>query len=276
MSPHPPIDPPVSTPVCVVGSNCLSGSNCSLFDLGAVLLTKSRFESGFKSARNPPQILRAIQIGALTAAPGLKSKAKSGLNLTPNPDATRQMAPHRRETNLHVIVDCRWPFPAHFRGLAVAGDVEAACRWVRTVFFCSTLGVRDGLWLSSYGRALSAVGLSCFCLRRARASAKISSPSAGARCVFLGAFCRSSAFGIFFGAFVRQFAFTRWRRGKRLLLLSSRVEFCCLVFWGHAMVCGAFVLFGFCLFGKKLLSSWRYLFLFRVGLAQFFVGMSIN
>ena len=33
------------------------------------------------------------------------------------------------------------------------------------------------------------------------------------------------------------FEFTRWRRGKRLLLLSSRVEFCCLVFWGHAMVC---------------------------------------
>ena len=106
-----------------------------MLDLGAVLLTKSRFESGFKSARNPPQILRAIQIGALTAAPGLKSKAKSGLNLTPNPDATRQMAPHRRETNLHGIAGCRWPFSAHFRGWAVAGDGETVYRWARTVFF---------------------------------------------------------------------------------------------------------------------------------------------
>ena len=65
----------------------------------------------------------AIQIGALTAAPGLKSKAKSGLNLTPNPDATRQMAPHRRETNLHGVEDFRWPFSAHFLVWAVARAV---------------------------------------------------------------------------------------------------------------------------------------------------------
>ena len=142
----------------------------------------------------------------------MKYKAKSGLNLTPNPDAIRQMAPHRRETNLHGIADCRWPFSAHFGGWAVAGDGETVCRWARTVFFVLRWEFVMAVQLRSR----------TFCRW-----ASVFLPSQGSReqksqahqlvpvGFFWAAFCWSWAFGDFFGAFVRHFLFTRWRKGKR-------------------------------------------------------------
>jgi hypothetical protein len=79
----------------------------------------------------------------------LESKAKSGLDLTPNPDATRQMAPHRRENNLHGIEDYRWPFfSVRFWVWAVAGE-EAVYRWARAVFVLFYVGSTQWFQLRS-------------------------------------------------------------------------------------------------------------------------------
>ena len=162
-------------------------------------------------------------------------------------------------------------------------------------FFCSTLGVRDGLWFSSCGRALSAVGLACFCLRRARASKNLK-PISWCPLVFFGRLFVGVGLSEFsLGLLCVIFCLRGGDRGS--VLLSLRVEFCCLAFWGHAIICLAFSVFCFCVSGGRenllvclwdfcfvsLLPFWGEIvelvalsFLFRVGLAQFFVGMSIN
>jgi len=201
-----------------------------LLDLGAVLLTKSRFESGFKSARNLPRILRAIQIGALTAAPGLKiqSQIRTQSNPQPGCDTANGAPPPRNQFAWH----CGLPLALFcaFSGLGCGWGWGNRLPLGSHSFFCSTLGVRDGLWFSSCGRALSAVGLACFCLRRARASKNLK-PISWCPLVFFGRLfvgVRLSEFSL--GLLCVIFCLRGGDRGS--VLLSSRVEFCCLALLG--------------------------------------------
>jgi hypothetical protein len=124
------------------------------------------------------------------------------------------------------------------------------------------------------------------------ARAKISSPPADAFvCFFLGGFLLEFGFrsGSSFGLLCVIFLFARWRQGKRLfefarlIFLFGFVGVAQLFVWLSQFfvsvpvaagsvcwrACGAFVLFGFCLFEKKLLSSWCYHFYFASGLCSF-------
>ena len=111
------------------------------------------------------------------------------------------MAPHRRETNLHGIGDCRWPFSAHFRVWAVPGDGEPSAAGLAQ-FFCSALGVRDdcpvavACFLPLGWRVFAFVG---------PARAKTSSPSADACWIFLGGFLLEFGFRSFLLDFCASF-----------------------------------------------------------------------